>query len=65
MKEAMKDEPVKDFPVPDNIEFAEVDPKTGYLVSEDSNSAEKIQVALLKGTSLNQLLLELENETAE
>ena len=65
MKEAMKDNPVKDFPVPDNIEFAEVDPKTGYLVPENSNSAEKIQVAILKGTSLNQLLLELENETAE
>ncbi len=65
MKEAMKDDPVKDFPVPDNIEFADVDPKTGYLVHENSNSAEKIQVAILKGTSLNQLLLELENETAE
>ena len=65
MKEAMKDNPVKDFPVPDNIEFAEVDPKTGYLVPENSNSAEKIQVAILKGTLLNQLLLQLENETAE
>ena len=65
MKEAMKDQPVRNFPVPDNIEFAEVDQKTGYLVSEDSNSVEKIQVALLKGTLLNQLLLELEDETAE
>ncbi len=65
MKEAMKDEPVKDFPVPDNIEFAEVDPKTGYIVSENHNPAEKIQVALIKGTLLNQPLLELENETVE
>ena len=63
MKEAMKEEPVKDFPVPDNIGFAEVDTKTGHVVSENHNSAEKIQVALLKGTLLKQPLLEFENET--
>ena len=63
MKEAMKDEPVKDFPVPDNIEFVEVDPKTGYVVFENQTSTEKIQVALIKGTLLDQLFLEFEDES--
>ena len=65
MKEALKDEPVKDFPVPDSIEFVEIDPKNGYLLAADNNTADKIQVALVKGTLINQPQLEMENETAE
>ncbi len=36
MKEATKDLPVKQFPVPDNIDFRPIDPLTGLLVPEDS-----------------------------
>lgn len=50
MKGALKDESVKDFPVPQDIEFTEIDLKTGHVVSKNHNSAEKIQAALLKGT---------------
>jgi len=61
MKEAMSNEPVKDFPVPDNIEFKEIDMNTGYVVSESFNSAGKIKAALIKGTFFNQPLPQLEN----
>ena len=61
MKEAMTNEPVKDFPVPDNIEFKDIDMKTGLVVSESYNSAEKINAALITGTFLNQPLSQLEN----
>ncbi len=36
MTEAVKDMPVKQFPVPDSIEFRPIDPLTGLLAPEDS-----------------------------
>jgi len=38
MKEAIKTFPAREFTVPDSIEFHPVDPKTGLLASEDSES---------------------------
>ncbi|NLC70096.1 MAG: PBP1A family penicillin-binding protein [Desulfuromonadaceae bacterium] len=38
MKEAVKDLPVRQFAVPDTIEFRPVDPTTGLLTPEDSGS---------------------------
>jgi penicillin-binding protein 1A len=36
MTEATRDLPVKQFPVPDSIDFRPIDPLTGLLVPEDS-----------------------------
>ena len=36
MKQAVTDMPVENFPIPDNMEFHPVDPKTGLLEPEDS-----------------------------
>ncbi len=33
MKDAMKDKPVKNFTMPDGVEFAKIDPKTGLLAT--------------------------------
>ncbi len=33
MKKAIKDTPVKDFSIPDGLEFAKIDPKTGLLAN--------------------------------
>lgn len=65
MKEAMKNEPVKDFPVPDDIEFLEVDPTTGTVLNKNDIDINKIRVAVKKGMTIDQLLIELENENTE
>ena len=39
MLEALKDIPPAEFPVPDGIEFRPIDPKTGLLVTEDTEGA--------------------------
>lgn len=49
MTEAMKMSPQKDFPVPDNIEFARIDPKTGQLATSKTRGA--VFEAFLKGSA--------------
>jgi penicillin-binding protein 1A len=39
MTTAMKGVPVRDFKIPDSIEFRSIDPKTGLLIPEDSPDA--------------------------
>jgi len=39
MLEALKDVPPAEFPVPDSIEFRPIDPKTGLLMTEDTEGA--------------------------
>jgi len=39
MLEALKDVPVANFQIPDSIEFRPIDPKTGLLVTEDTEGA--------------------------
>jgi len=39
MLKALEDVPRADFPVPDTIEFRPIDPKTGLLVTEDTEGA--------------------------
>lgn len=66
MKEAVKNESVKDFPVPPDIEFAEIDPKTGLVSTNNDKSVEKIQVAAQTGTLLKEpSLFEFGNELDE
>lgn len=36
MKKAAKDIPVTDFPIPDGVEFAKIDPKTGLLANSQT-----------------------------
>jgi penicillin-binding protein 1A len=36
MRQALKDLPNEEFPVPDGIEFRPIDPATGLLVPEDA-----------------------------
>jgi penicillin-binding protein 1A len=36
MKKATRDMPVKDFPIPDGVEFAKIDPKTGLLANSQT-----------------------------
>lgn len=61
MKEALKDETVKDFPVPPNIEFVEINPRTGFVYTGEDDSSEKIRIAVKTGTSFKQPLLEHKN----
>ncbi len=39
MREALKGRPVQNFPIPDGVEFAKIDPKTGLLAREDTKDA--------------------------
>jgi penicillin-binding protein 1A len=48
MKEALQDTPVLDFPVPPNIVFVKIDPKTGLLALEDCPDA--VLLPFVKGT---------------
>jgi len=48
MKEALKDSPILEFPVPPNIVFAKIDPEIGLLALEDCPDA--VLVPFLKGT---------------
>ena len=36
MKKATENMPVKDFPIPDGVEFAKIDPKTGLLANSQT-----------------------------
>ena len=36
MKKAVKDVPIKDFAIPDGVEFAKIDPKTGLLANSQT-----------------------------
>ncbi len=49
MKNALKSQPVLDFPVPDGIEFALIDQKTGLLAS--SCSEDVVMEAFIAGTA--------------
>jgi penicillin-binding protein 1A len=40
MSKMLKDRPIREFPVPEGIEFVKVDPKTGQLSSEKEGSLE-------------------------
>ncbi len=48
MQETLKNKPVSDFPVPENIVFIKIDPKTGLLARE--NSKEALLEAFREGT---------------
>jgi len=48
MTEALRDTPLLDFPVPANIVFAKIDPKTGLLALEDAPDA--VLLPFIKGT---------------
>lgn len=52
MKEALKNEPVKDFPVPPNIEFVEINSKTGIVVTNNVKLTDKIRIAIKTGAPL-------------
>jgi len=62
MNEAVIHEPVKDFPIPPNIEFVKIDPKTGFVYNDDNNSIEKMSIAIKTGTPLRQPLRKIEND---
>lgn len=62
MKEAIKNEPIKDFSVPPDIDFVEVDSNTGLVSTENSSSVNKTRVAVKKGTLLEQPFYETESE---
>jgi membrane carboxypeptidase/penicillin-binding protein len=62
MKEALIHEPVKDFPIPPNIEFVKIDPKTGFVYNDNNNSIEKMSIAIKTGTPLRQPLTKIEND---
>ena len=49
MQNVIKDWPVEDFEVPENITFFDIDPKTGLLPPEDRET-DTIKEAFIKGT---------------
>ena len=55
MKTAHKDLPVSDFPVPEDIVFANIDTETGGLASSDSNRVAR--QAFIEGTEPTQIKL--------
>lgn len=62
MKEAIKNEPVKDFPVPSGIEFVEINPETGFAVSKSDKPSKKLKTAIKKGTILKQRMYGFESD---
>ncbi|OEU53838.1 MAG: penicillin-binding protein [Desulfuromonadales bacterium C00003096] len=63
MKEALKDLPRQDFPVPDGIEFRPIDPDTGLLAPEDGS--EVIFEAFASGTAPTHYALESKQPNAQ
>ncbi len=63
MKKVLENKPVLDFPVPKNIVFVRVDPKTGLLAFEDSSEA--VLEPFLKGTEPKDYFLTEESPVEE